>query len=184
MYRFKFIVLFAVLAALPLTITAQPGQEYVRILIAPDHPDWTYEPGQEAGFEVRILQAGTFLEDQAFTFEVGPEQVSPIEKGEGRLSGGEAALRGYALTQPGFLRCTVEAEVEGKTYSDFVTVAFAPDRFAATTDLPDDFSDFWAAEKAKLADIPLEAEMTLLPERCTDLVNVYHIRVRNIEGFV
>ncbi|MGJ8739293.1 acetylxylan esterase, partial [Zobellia laminariae] len=36
--------------------------------------------------------------------------------------------------------------------------------------------------KAELAAIPMNAVLTLMPERCTDKVNVYHVRLDNIKG--
>ncbi len=180
----RFITFYSLLAVLPLLLPAQPSQEYVQILIEPDHADWRYEPGQEASFTVRILRGGSFLQDQPFRYEVGPEQMPPRMEGSGSLSGGRFTIEGNALDAAGFLRCTVEAEVEGKSYRHFATVAYAPEAIEPVTTLPDDFRVFWRQEKEKLAAIPVEPELTLLPERCTDRVNVYHVRLRNIEGFI
>jgi cephalosporin-C deacetylase len=83
------------------------------------------------------------------------------------------------MKTPGFLRCTVVAEVDGKEFRGLATAAFSPDRIKPTTEVPRDFIQFWDNAKAQAAQVPLDARMTLLPERCTDLVNVYHVNMQN-----
>jgi cephalosporin-C deacetylase len=47
---------------------------------------------------------------------------------------------------------------------------------------PSDFTQFWETAKAEAAKIPMDAKMTLLPERCTEKVNVYHISLQNFRN--
>src|SRR5690606_38242941 len=44
-----------------------------------------------------------------------------------------------------------------------------------TVNNPSDFVKFWEDAKAEAARLPLDARMTLLPERCTEKVNVYQV---------
>src|SRR6185436_8529655 len=37
---------------------------------------------------------------------------------------------------------------------------------------------FWQKAKDELAKVPMEARLTLLPDSCTDSVNVYHVSFR------
>lgn len=181
--RFRFFILLLAIS-LPLWVAAQPAKTYVQILIEPDQADWEYAMGEKATFSVHILEGGQSLSDAAFQYEIGPEQVDPLLKGEGRLKKGEAVLPPLALQAPGFLRCRVEVEVAGKKYSAFTTVAYEPERIQPTTTLSEDFQSFWEAGKAELAKIPVEPVLTLLPERCTDDVNVYHVRINNVKGYI
>src|SRR5690606_20579312 len=50
-----------------------------------------------------------------------------------------------------------------------------------TTTEPEDFIEFWDNAKAEAAKVPLDAKITLLPERCTETVNVYHVSVQNYQ---
>ena len=84
------------------------------------------------------------------------------------------------MSQPGFLRCVVTAEVAGRSYRGLATAAFAPEKIAALQVQPADFDAFWSAQLAELAKVPLEPQLTLLPEACTDKVNVYHVSFRNV----
>jgi cephalosporin-C deacetylase-like acetyl esterase len=59
------------------------------------------------------------------------------------------------------------------------TAAFSPEEILPTTDEPDDFLQFWEKAKADAAKIEMDARMRLLPERCTDKVNVYEVNMQN-----
>jgi cephalosporin-C deacetylase-like acetyl esterase len=84
------------------------------------------------------------------------------------------------MNTPGFYRCSVSAEVNGKTYRGLATVGFSPDKIKpAAETVPSDFSQFWDESKAELAKIPMDSRMTLLPERSTEKVNVYHVSFQN-----
>ncbi len=103
-------------------------------------------------------------------------------KVQSRLKKGVAIVKADKFQGSGFLRCTASVEVDGKTYSSYATAGFSPEKIEPTTSLPDDFEEFWKSGKEDLAKIPIEPVMTLMPERCTDKVNVYHVSIRNIRG--
>jgi cephalosporin-C deacetylase len=44
---------------------------------------------------------------------------------------------------------------------------------------PEDFDTFWDNAKKELAAVPMDAKMTLLPDRCTEKTNVYHLNLQN-----
>src|SRR5690606_15666324 len=64
----------------------------------------------------------------------------------------------------------------------YATVGFAPDKIEPTTTLPKDFEAFWNQGKEDLAKIPMNAVLTPMPERCTDKVDVYHVKLDNVQG--
>ena len=66
----------------------------------------------------------------------------------------------------------------------YATAGFSPKKIKPTTELPKDFEEFWDNAKAELAEVPIKPVMTLMPERCTDLVDVYHVSLNNIKGKV
>ncbi|MBC7921667.1 MAG: acetylxylan esterase [Ferruginibacter sp.] len=158
---------------------AQPVERIVKVIVAPDHPDWTYKSGEKANFSVSVLQNGNRLPKVKIKYEVGPEKMEPTKTETLTLENGQRAIDGGTLKGAGFLRCVVTAEVEGKEYRGLATAAFEPTRIAPTTESPRDFAEFWNAAKAEAAKVPLDAKMTLLPERCTETVNVYHVSLQN-----
>jgi cephalosporin-C deacetylase-like acetyl esterase len=84
------------------------------------------------------------------------------------------------LSQPGFLRCTVTTQVAARLTKGTATAAFSPEKIKPTQTEPSDFDAFWQAGKTELAALPLEPRLTLLPEACTDKVNVYHVSFRTV----
>jgi cephalosporin-C deacetylase-like acetyl esterase len=72
--------------------------------------------------------------------------------------------------------------VDGKAYSSYATAAFSPEKIEPTTSLPGDFWEFWNSNKSELAEIPMNPVLTLLPGRCTDKSDVYHVQLDNVSG--
>jgi cephalosporin-C deacetylase-like acetyl esterase len=64
-------------------------------------------------------------------------------------------------------------------YSGYGTAGFDPEMIKPTTSEPVDFTQFWMEAKKELAGIPMDVRMTLLPERCTEKVEVYHVNFQN-----
>ena len=158
----------------------QPVEQYIKVVVAPDHSDWTYKTGESAKFQISVLQNGNPLKDVKVKYQVGLEKLEPTAKKEGViLQKGTLTVDGGTLKNAGFLRCIVEAEVDGKLYKGIGTAGFDPLSINPTVPNPADFAQFWDQAKSELATVPLDAKMTLLPERCTEKVNVYHVNLQN-----
>jgi cephalosporin-C deacetylase-like acetyl esterase len=70
--------------------------------------------------------------------------------------------------------------VAGHKYRGLGTAAFAPEKIVPTQIEPADFDAFWQSGKDELAKVPVEPRLTLMPEACTDKVNVYHVSFRTV----
>ena len=158
---------------------AQPVEQNVKVIIGPDHPNWVYKVGEPVKFNVSVLQYGNPLKNVKVVYELGPEKMSPEKRDSMQLSNGLATIEAGTMKTPGFYRCVVTAEVNGKKYSSLATVGFDPGQIKPAAVTPDDFVQFWNNAKADLAKIPMDARMTLLPERSTEKVNVYHVNIQN-----
>lgn len=157
----------------------QPVEQLVKVIVAPDHPDWTYKSGETAKFQISVLQNGNPVKDVKVKYQVGLEKLEPTLKKEGVvLPKGTLNVEG-SLKTAGFLRCIVEAEIDGKTYKGMATAGYDPLSIKPTVATPADFVEFWDKAKSELATIPMDVKMTLLPERCTEKVNVYHVNIQN-----
>ncbi|MDR0938621.1 MAG: acetylxylan esterase [Mediterranea sp.] len=166
---FIFVGLLASLVA-----SAQIRGEEVRVDVSPNRPDWNYRPGEECTFVVRVIKAQNLLPGTTIDYELGPEMY-PTEKKQGvTLKEGTLMLRGK-LDAPGFLRCKVTARIDGRTYTGLATAAYAPERIAAATTLPADFSAYWEGVLERARATPLNPVTRLLPERCTETDNVYEV---------
>lgn len=163
-------------------LNAQPARQLVQIIVTPDKADWIYKTGDKAGFTVQVFRNNVPLDGIEVKYSIQPEQMKAIEEGKVSLKKGTATLEAPKFRDPGFLRCNVSVEVDGKTYSSYATAGFDPDKIEPTTTLPADFQEFWEKGKQDLAKIEMKPVMTLIPERCTDKVDVYHVSINNIKG--
>lgn len=157
-----------------LSATAQIRGNEIRVVVSPNHTDWTYRLNEKCTFTVQVMKAQNLLPDVTVDYELGPEMY-PTEKKSGVvLKDGTLKLQGVMKT-PGFLRCKVKAHVGGRTYEGLATVGYAPEQLQPVTQLPADFQDYWAKTLENARNTPLNPTMTLLPERCTATDNVYHV---------
>lgn len=172
--------LFVILLLIQLqALNAQPRQEIVKINIAPDHDDWIYEVGEQARFNVSVFKYGNLLTNLEIRYEIRPEKMDPVKEETMMLKRSETMIKAGTMETPGFLRCWVRVTVDGKEYSNMATAAFSPEKIEPTATLPKDFKSFWEQAIEENNEIPMDVKMTLLPERCTEKVDVYHVSLQN-----
>jgi cephalosporin-C deacetylase len=172
-------LLFVLLFLLVLMASAQQRTGQVRVLVVPDHPDWTYSSGQQASFRISTLRDGHPLNNVKVAYSLGPEMVEPRVSETVPLPSEGLTVSG-SMKEPGFLRCIVTVEVDGKTYRGLGTAGFDPGAIEPTAEEPADFDTFWKASKDRLSKLSLEAQRTLLPEYCTPGVDVYQVSMQNV----
>jgi cephalosporin-C deacetylase-like acetyl esterase len=175
-YLLSFLILFA------FQIFAQPSRQLVQVVVTPDKADWTYDTGDRAEFTFQVFRNNVPLDGTEVKYSIQPEQMKAVEEGKLTLKKGTASVKAPKFNDPGFLRCNVSVEVDGKTYSSYATAGFSPNKIQPTTTLPNDFQDFWEKGKQELAKVEMKPMMTLMPERCNDKVDVYHVSINNIKG--
>ncbi|MGB3616861.1 MAG: acetylxylan esterase [Catalinimonas sp.] len=172
------LVLFLLLAG---AVAAQPSttRRPLQIIITPTAADWTYDLGERADFRVEVLHNGQPVPNATVHYQVGPEQLAPEREGTLTLPKGHGEIKGVTMRRGGFVRCHVRTEWKGRTYRNWATAGFAPGTIRPTVENPADFDAFWSAAKAELAEIPVGAKLTLLPEQSTGDYNTYHLRLNN-----
>ena len=173
---------FSLSAATPLSPVPAPANlrvATIQVRVAPDHRDWTYRLGESAKFRVMVTADNTPVDNATVTYSVGPDMM-PAEKKTAAVPLDGLVVDGGTLKEGGFIRLKASVEIAGKTYEGKATAAFAPETIKPYQTEPADFDAFWQKGKADLAKIPLEARLTLLPEACTDKVNVYHVNFRTL----
>jgi len=177
--RKSFISLLVGLFTMVSMVLAQPAEKFIKVNVAPQHSDWVYKPGETVQFDVTITKNDVLLPNVEIMYEAGPEMLPPVKKDKQILKDGKTVIDAGTMKTAGFLRYRVYATYDGKHYEGLATAAFSPETIQPTTTLPDDFIQFWDKAKSELAEIPLDARMTLLPERCTAKTNVYHVNIQN-----
>jgi len=172
----------SVSAATPISPVPAPANfrvATIQVRIAPDHRDWTYRFGETAKFRIMVMADNTPVDNATVTYSVGPE-LMPAEKKTAMVPLEGLVVDGGTLKEGGFIRLKASVEFAGKTYNGVATAAFAPETIKPWQTDPADFDAFWQKGKNDLAKIPLEARLTLLPDACTDKVNVYHVNFRTL----
>jgi cephalosporin-C deacetylase len=182
MKKFLFVCLSLFLIASNNKVHGQIPERMIKVVVAPDHSDWVYKTGEPVKFSISVLQDGNPIKNAVVRYSIGPEKMDPMKKDSLALPKGVLTVDGGTMKTPGFLRCTVTAFVDGKEYTRAATAGFDPLRIQPTVDNPEDFTQFWNKAKADLATIPMDARTTLIPERCTEKVNVYHVSLQNFRA--
>lgn len=170
------------LITLPLASTAQSrSTQLIQVLVSPDQADWTYDLGEEAVFTITVLKNQVPLENAEVSYTIGPEKMPATESATLQLDEGTGKTGKVTMESPGFLRCEAKITVDGQEYRGIATAGYEPTSIAPTQSLPDDFDEFWNTAKTEAAKVPLDAHLTLLPERCTETVDVYELNIQNYE---
>ena len=158
---------------------AQPAGQIVKIVIAPDHNNWIYRSGEKVRFTGTVMQYGHPIKNAKLYYEVGPEKMETVKKDSMTLTDGKFVIEGGTMNTAGFLRCIITTEIDGKRYRALATAGFDPETIKPAIENPSDFTKFWDQAKADLAKIPMDAKMILIPERCTETVDVYQVNLQN-----
>src|SRR3954469_25641580 len=90
---------------LPLFSLAQPIEKMIKVVVAPDHPDWYYRLGEKVNFSVSVIQNGNPIRNAKIWYELMPEKMEPTKKESLTLENGQKQIDGGTMKSAGFLRC-------------------------------------------------------------------------------
>lgn len=158
---------------------AQKDSTEIVVRVSLDHPQWNYALQQKARFTIAATRGGKPLQGATVHYEIGEEQLPSTKSGDVAVKTGPVTIDGGTMLKPGFLRCIATVQVNGKKYKGLATAAFAADSLQATAEMPADFLSFWNSAITDVRKISLDPKMRLLPERCTDKINVYEVSFQN-----
>ena len=160
-------------------VSAQVKGVEIHVVVSPDHEDWTYQENKKCVFTIQVYKAQNLLKNVKINYELGPVMYPLVTKKNIVLKDGKLEVSGM-MSEPGFLRCTVTAHVGDSYYKGLATAAYVPEKINAFAVCPEDFDDYWAHAISEARKTSLEPMMVLLPERCTDKVNVYQVSFQNV----
>lgn len=177
--KIKFLLLFFILLAAR-AAQAQENLGTYQIRVAPDRADWTYELNQSARFRIAATLDGNQVAGLPLKYSCGLEMMPPTIEKTVTTTAQTLTIDAGTLKEPGFLRCIVSAEKNGKTYRGLATAAFRPDLIKPITEEPKDFDKFWNDGKKELAKLPIDAKFEPLPASSTATVDVFHVSLQNV----
>lgn len=73
---------FAMLMLFTSVTHGQPGSPLFKVIVSPDHKDWTYKVNEEAKFTVQVFRNGNLVDNAVIDYEMGPEMLPDIKKEE------------------------------------------------------------------------------------------------------
>ncbi len=171
---------FALLSLLAFPVAAQDRVGTVQVRVSTERADWRYELGQPVRFHITAVLDGHVMTGAKVSYRIGPEMMPPKVDESGTLTADGLTVDGGTLNEPGFLRCIATVEHNGKIYRGLSTAAFNPEAIKPTQQDPADFDQFWAAGKAALAKLPIDAKITPLPEHGNASVDCHHVNLQNV----
>lgn len=172
-------LLLSTLTVSPLCGQNKNTRHLVEIEITPNHDTWNYNVGETASFDIRVVRANIGLTGVRVQYYIGPEKMQPTLCGDTLMTESVITIQAGTMSNPGFMTCRCEVEVDGLPYSNYLNVAFAPQEIEPTQIMPNDFDHFWENSIQKASRIPLDPIITLVPEKCTARTNVYHVRLQH-----
>lgn len=147
--------LFLSLPLLTTLLTAQTAAPPLKLKVSTDHKDALYKSGEKAVFTIEAEQGGRALSEGRVVCVFSQDGVRPQPPQTVVLQQGKAVLVGK-LDAPGFLQLRVRS---GKA-SAIAAAGYDPLQIAPSMPVPEDFDDFWAEQKSKLAQVPVKASLT------------------------
>ncbi len=167
----------AVLALmLAIATVAQP-----KIVVATDHPDGRYAPGETATWTITV----TADEQPAagkVSYDLRKGGVTTLAKGELPLTDGTCTLTA-SLPEPGWVLAYLNYRAADgeKPTPDYAGAIFGAEQIQPSAPEPEDFDAFWQAKIAELHAIPMNAQLTPV-ETGDPAIEAWRITLDNIWG--
>lgn len=176
--RYWLLLAIAMIAVCLQAQVSPPKRAYLEYIITPDHPDREYSIGEKAQLRVEAYEGGVPKNGSYVYYKVADEMLLPAKYDSIPFLNGKAMIDLGTMSVPGFRAADVYfMSAEGKKIKDLVKVAFAPDNIKTLAMMPKDFIKFWDNTLKQMNKIPMNAEITVLPERSTDKVEISLVKL-------
>jgi cephalosporin-C deacetylase-like acetyl esterase len=128
--------------------------------VTADRPDAIYKQGETVTFKIKLLLDKQPVDDAQVSWMITKDGVPPTTNGKVKLAGGCATVTGK-LDEPGFLLCRAGfVGPEKLSRTALGGAAIDPLKIKPSLPVPADFDKFWAAQKKKLAAVPVNPRLT------------------------
>lgn len=148
---------------LALTLAAATGvsaSTNYTLKVTPDRADAIYRQGETVTFTIQLLLDRQPVDGAEIGWTISKDSVPPTTSGKVTLAGGAATVTGK-LDEPGFLQCRATfAGPNRLSRTALGGAAVDPLKIRPGLPPPDDFDAFWAAQKKRLAAVPVNARLT------------------------
>ena len=117
----------AALMTIVACLWAQARIGTVTVRVSLDRADWTYKPGDPVKVKINVVQDGQPVPNAKVTYSFGPEMMPPTVEKTVAVPAEGLIVEAGTMKEPGFLRCIVTTEMNGRRYRGLATAAAALD---------------------------------------------------------
>ena len=134
-----------------------------------DRPGGLYRCGETAVFTVTLLSTNNLSAAESPRAKLDNFGTSVLTNMSfDVVATGVAFTVSGTLGEPGFLRLSLPSTKDGRADPFVFSAGFEPGKIKKGSPSPDDFDEFWAEARARLArEVPLDPQVVLVPERST-----------------
>lgn len=158
-----------------------PSVEKAKISVVTNRNNAIYYTGETIQFEVTVTSDGEPVDGQ-IKYTLSNDGVKVLKEGVVTLKDGTAKVM-WKQPSPMIVRCRVSyALLNDKNASGMAAAAVSPDQIKPTATVPDDFMNYWMAQKETLDAIPINADLTPYKVHISG-VEVYDITLDNVNGY-
>ena len=157
---------------------AEP-EKYV-VKVQTDHSDALYAVNQEASFTITVTEAGKAVTEGEVKVKLSMDYGKAIGEEKTLKLGAEPLKMTGTLGEPGFLNCLVTFAKEGKTYKGAAAGGFDPQAIKPACKLPADFDAFWQAGIEELGKVPMDAQVTAMPQFSNEKHDTFYVSFANV----
>ena len=183
--RRRVVVWLVAWVTIAISSTVLHAAETLSLKVTPDRESAVYEVGEEAVFLITVSRGEVRVSVGNVSFVVDDFLKGGTAAGlpDGLVAlGAEPARVVVKGRRPEFLRCQVTyTPDDGKAVRASAGVGFSPEKIGLSLPVPDDFDEFWAEQKRKLAEVPLDPKLTVVDSK-TDGVASFDVQVQCTGG--
>jgi cephalosporin-C deacetylase len=153
----------------------------VQVKVVANRPDALYHVGEPVTFKVTLSEGAASVTQGDIAYVLTNDGQDNLGKGKLAITGNPLSITGK-LDAPGFLRCQVLYVGPDKAKCMAVAAAgIDPLRIKPSMPPPHDFDAFWAEQKKKLAEMPMEP--VLMPVTSPDQgIECFDVQIRCLGG--
>jgi len=143
---------------------AAPVTTTVKVSALAERESAIYRRGEVVNFVVKVSDKEQPVAKGSLEWTLLKDGLSLNLQGKAEISEGKAVISGK-LDEPGFLqlRATYKTDSNEAGVTALAGAGIDPLDIAASLPVPEDFDAFWTAQKAQLAKVPVEAQLTPVP---------------------
>ena len=169
------VIVLAILL-LPLIGSAAPSLD-----ISTDREDSLYAVNDPVTFEIQAKDGDRNLNRGEISWSLSMDGLGKLGEGVQSIEGGKAVEATGSLDRPGFLLLTaVFTGSDGKTITAYGGAGISPLEIPPSLPVPDDFDQFWAAQKNTLAEVPMEftSEPQVLKGKADEGIEAFDVQIQ------